>query len=84
MGKKEGKKHRKYGRNADWCKAYRARGQREKNKIKKVLRHILRYGATDHMAVHYYNNLPHFYDKPVEYRSITPVKREGKVKAAAE
>lgn len=53
----EKQKGRKIGRNADWCKAYKGRNQRERNKAKKLLRHIDRYGATDHMAVHCYNNL---------------------------
>lgn len=68
---KKGKKNRKYGRNKQWCEAYRARGQRERNKVRKVLKHILRYGATDHMAVHFYNNLPQA-PKPEGFKSITP------------
>lgn len=33
--RKKGKKNRKHGRNKAWCQAYRARGQREKNKKKR-------------------------------------------------
>lgn len=29
-----------HGRNAAWCKAYRLRGQREKNKLKRLARHL--------------------------------------------
>jgi len=35
---KGGKKNRKHGRNRKWCAAYRLRGQREKNKVKKAKR----------------------------------------------
>jgi len=34
-----GKKNRKYGRNKVWCQAYKARGQRETNKLKRARRH---------------------------------------------
>ena len=30
---------RKHGRNKKWCESYRARGQREKNKLLKQARH---------------------------------------------
>jgi len=32
IARKKGKKNRCHGRNKAWCQAYRARGQREKNK----------------------------------------------------
>lgn len=32
VARKTGRKNRKYGRNKQWCEAYRARGQREINK----------------------------------------------------
>ena len=34
---------KKAGRNKDWCKAYRTRGQREKNKLRKLKKHIARH-----------------------------------------
>lgn len=70
-------KGRKIGRNADWCKAYRASSRRERNKAKKLLRHIGRYGATDHCAVHCYNNLL-MTVKPKDRLTITPVKTKCK------
>lgn len=46
---KSGKKNRKHGRNLIWCKAYRSRRQREKNKVKRLRKHMLRHPA-DHVA----------------------------------
>jgi hypothetical protein len=43
MAKKEGKKQRKYGRNKLWCTAYFNRGQRAKNKRKKLNKHIAKH-----------------------------------------
>lgn len=34
------KNQRKYGRNAAFCKAYKISNRREKNKIKKLSRHL--------------------------------------------
>lgn len=34
---------RKIGRNKDWCKAYRSRGQRLKNKVVKIRRHLKKH-----------------------------------------
>lgn len=38
--KKGGKKGRKIGRNAEKCKAYRAAGRREKNKKRRLAKHL--------------------------------------------
>lgn len=38
--KRTGNKNRKYGRNRKWCEAYRLRGQREKNRKARWLRHL--------------------------------------------
>ncbi len=65
-------KGRKIGRNLKWCQAYRSRGQREQNKIAKLLQHLGRYGMTDHMAVHFYNNLP-MRGKPKDRLTIAPI-----------
>lgn len=81
MAAKKTSKGRKIGRNKKWCEAYRNRHQRERNKVKKLLRHIRRYGTTDHMAVHTYNNLPVIDGKPYELLSITPTKSRHKRKA---
>lgn len=35
-----GKKNRKHGRNADKCKLYRLAGRRERNKERKLRRHL--------------------------------------------
>jgi len=47
MAKKQnirgGKKNRKHGRNKVWCQAYRARGQREKNKAVRLYKHFARH-----------------------------------------
>lgn len=47
MGEKAkgGKKNRKVGRNKKWCESYRARHQREKNKVVKLDRHIQTHPA---------------------------------------
>jgi len=37
---KGGKKNRKVGRNARWCAGYRARNQRERNKVARLKRHL--------------------------------------------
>jgi hypothetical protein len=70
---KVSKKSRKHDRNTKWCEAYRNRGQREINKVRKLLRHIRRYGSTDHVAVHCYNNLP-MRGKPTTLLTITPIR----------
>ena len=43
VARKTGKKQRKYDRNRKWCQSYRNRNQREKNKVKKVRRHLARF-----------------------------------------
>ena len=35
---------RKYGRAKKWCEMYRKLGMRRKNKIKKIRRHIKKFG----------------------------------------
>lgn len=35
-------KGRKVDRNRPWCKAYKLRGQREKNKVKRLVKHLAR------------------------------------------
>ena len=49
-----GGKNRKHGRNKIWCDAYRKRGQREKNKAKKVLKHLAQH-PNDNVAKEYIN-----------------------------
>jgi len=50
-GKKSGKNRgRKYDRNRVKCKLYRERGRRERNKIRKLRRHLKRQ-PEDHQAV---------------------------------
>ena len=48
--KSGGKKNRKHERNKVWCQAYRARGQREKNKAVGLRKHIARH-PSDYCAV---------------------------------
>lgn len=43
--KNRSKKNRKFERNKIWCANYRARGQREKNKAKKLAKHLSRHPA---------------------------------------
>lgn len=38
--RKGGKKNRKVGRNAAWCLAYRNSGRRERNKARRLRRHL--------------------------------------------
>lgn len=40
---RRGKKNRKHGRNKEWCKAYAACGQREKNKVKRINKHLAKH-----------------------------------------
>jgi hypothetical protein len=42
-GAKDSKKHRKVGRNADYCKYYKNTNRREKNKLKKLAKHLARF-----------------------------------------
>jgi hypothetical protein len=42
---KRTKKQRKYGRNAKYCTWYAATHQREKNRLKRLLKHIKRHVA---------------------------------------
>lgn len=70
-------KGRKIGRNKDWCKAYRNRNQRERNKAKRLLKHFKRYGNASACAVHCYNNLPMLF-KPGHMREVTLTKAMGK------
>ncbi len=44
---KGGKTQRKYGRNRPWCRAYRLRNQRERNKLRKLRRHLLKFPGDD-------------------------------------
>ena len=40
---KQGKKNRKWGRNENCCARYRAEGRQEKNRRRRILRHLKRY-----------------------------------------
>lgn len=74
----ESGKSKKHGRNANWCKAYKLSGRREKNKAKRLLKHIDRYGTADHCAVHRFNNLS-LLDRPPEAKAnITPTRGKRK------
>ena len=42
-----GSANSKYGRNASFCKMYRDRGTRQRNKAAKVARHIRRFPADE-------------------------------------
>lgn len=84
MAKKAaGGKNRKYGRNAKWCDAYKVSGTREKNKARKLARHIKRYGTTDHMAVHRFNNLPELAKRVTGTQSFSPTPSKHKRKEPA-
>lgn len=43
-GAKDSKKQRKVGRNALYCKAYANTNRREKNKLKKLAKHLAKFG----------------------------------------
>jgi hypothetical protein len=83
MAKAVGGKNRKYGRNSNWCTAYKNRNQREINKAKKLLKHFKRYGFASASAVHSYNGLP-MNVKPPEMRevSLQPSKKKQKEREA--
>lgn len=40
---KSGKKNRKWGRNENSCARYRAGGQQEKNRVRRIRRHLKRF-----------------------------------------
>jgi hypothetical protein len=40
---KGGKKNRKVGRNAKWCERYRLSNRRERNKLKRLNKHLARH-----------------------------------------
>lgn len=46
-GAKDSKKQRKVGRNAIYCKAYANTNRREKNKIKKLAKHLAKFANDD-------------------------------------
>lgn len=56
-GAKDSKKQRKVGRNATFCKFYKNTNRREKNKIKKLIKHLATFGENDRCAVHCLANL---------------------------
>jgi hypothetical protein len=41
---KKSKKQRKFGRNANFCLVYKNTNRREKNKVKKLVRHLAKFG----------------------------------------
>lgn len=43
-GAKSSKKQRKYGRNASFCLTYKNTNRREKNKMKKLSKHLAQFG----------------------------------------
>ena len=43
VARKKGKKNRKFDRNRIWCQAYKNRGQREKNKLRRLNKHLNRH-----------------------------------------
>lgn len=50
VARKGGKKNRKHDRNRPWCKVYRAKHQREKNRIVRLKRY-LRWHSNDEFAL---------------------------------
>lgn len=48
---KKTKKHRKHGRNAAFCLRYKNENREEKNKLKKLVRHLAVF-ENDRCAVH--------------------------------
>jgi len=44
---KAGGNNKRRGRNEAWCKAYRARNQRERNKLVRLRKHIAKFPADD-------------------------------------
>ena len=44
---KGGKKNRKWDRNRRWCQAYKARRQREHNKLTRIARHLTLFPKDD-------------------------------------
>lgn len=69
------KKHsKKHGRNSDFCKAYSASQKHEISHAKRVYRHLMRYGLTNHQAVHHFNNMSPLVRKKagVPIENLTP------------
>lgn len=46
-GAKKSSKQRKYGRNAVYCLTYKNTNRREKNKIKKLVKHLAKFANDD-------------------------------------
>lgn len=42
-GAKSTKKHRKVGRNANYCLRYKNSGRRERNKLVRIKKHLMRF-----------------------------------------
>lgn len=53
---KSSKKNRKHGRNSAFCLFYKNTGRREKNKVKRLEKHLVAY-SNDRCAVHCLANL---------------------------
>ena len=64
MSHKQGKKNRKHGRNKAFCQQYRLEGRREKNKARKLAKH-LKYQPTDQLAKAAFEALPQLARKRV-------------------
>ncbi len=78
----ESKKSRKFGRNADFCKAYALSQRHEQSHAKRVYRHLFVRGhLTDAKAVHYWNQLSPMARKraglPID-SNVAPVKTKHK------
>jgi hypothetical protein len=71
-------KCRKYDRNRDWCKAYRASGKHEKSHARRVLKHIIRSGMKDVSAIEYWHKLPALARRGLTDAALNPVQSSHK------
>jgi hypothetical protein len=59
VARKTGKKNRKWNRNKLFCQAYRNENRREKNKARKLLRHLRKH-SNDNVAVGCFDKLKNY------------------------
>lgn len=85
MAAKNSQKGRKINRNQKWCEGYTRAEKHTISHIKRAWRHVRRYGATDHKAVHYLNGCNILLKRRFKVpESITPVPSRHKHIAPAQ
>lgn len=85
MAAKNSQKGRKINRNQKWCEGYTRAEKQILSHIRRAWKHVCRYGATDHVAVHYLNNSNVLIKRRLKIpESVAPLKSECKRIAPAQ